>query len=101
MAMEDSEFSNITEQSESSLQSMVVRSQIVGLLTWFLPVWLMPVAAAATELMNQVAMNRLHDRIREMREAMHARLNEVDKSKVDKEWFDHLRVRGKTSDGLT
>ncbi len=36
----------IAELAQKSAQEIVVRSQIVGLITWFLPPWLIPVGAA-------------------------------------------------------
>jgi hypothetical protein len=77
----------IAEESETRAQEMIVRSQIIGLLVWFLPPWIVPIAAGVTEGLNQLANKRMYSRLKEMREAMHERLDEVDKNKVDKEWF--------------
>jgi hypothetical protein len=47
----------------------------------------MPVGTAVAEVLNQTATKRLYSRLHDMREAMIDRLEEVDRSKVDKNWF--------------
>jgi len=77
----------IAEDAKKSTQEIVVRSQIVGLLAWFLPPWLMPVGTAVAEVLNQTATKRLYSRLHDMRKAMIDCLEEVDRRKVDKDWF--------------
>jgi hypothetical protein len=88
MKLSDSDLpSEIADESETSAQNIVVHSQIVGLLMFFLPPWMMPIAAGGIELMNKVANKRMYERVRDMKDTMHSRLNDVDRSKVDKGWF--------------
>lgn len=77
----------IAELAQKSAQEIVVRSQIVGLIAWFLPPFLLPVVAAAAEALNQSATKRLHARLLDMRKGFIDRLEEVGSSKVNKDWF--------------
>lgn len=77
----------ISEEAKKSVQEMLVRSQLMGLICWFLPPWLIPVGAAIDSVMNRVTTRRLYVRLEQMRETMHSRLKEVDESKVDRDWF--------------
>ena len=49
----------IAKDAQKSAQEIVLRSQIVGLVTFFLPPWLMPIGAAVAEALNQSATKRL------------------------------------------
>jgi len=77
----------IAELAHKSAQEIAVRSQIVGLITWFLPPGLAPFGVAAAEALNQSASKRLHGRLLDTRNEMIDRLEEVDRGKVNKDWF--------------
>jgi hypothetical protein len=81
----------IAEEAQRGAQNMISRSQVLGLMSWLLPLWLGPVgggvAVAINEGLNQLADKRLKQRLQEMGTAMAQRLQEVGESKIDKEWF--------------
>lgn len=78
---------DIAQEAEKSAQAIITHAQVLGLIYWFLPPWAAPIAAGLGEGLNQLSNRRIYKRLNEMREAMHSRLEEVESSKVDKEWF--------------
>ncbi|SRR5260370_72291 len=89
--LKDSELAqDIADEAEKGTDKIIVRAQIVGFLAWFLAPSVGIVAGISTgvgEALNQLVNRRIYQRIRELRDAMYARLSEVDRSKVDKDWF--------------
>ena len=85
--VEKSDAEAIVKEAEKSAQEMILRSQIAGLISAFLPPWLFPISVAFNEGLNQLTTRRFYTRLQGMRDAMNARLQEVDDSKVDKDWF--------------
>src|SRR5256886_6384215 len=73
--------------AQKTAEEIIVHSQIVGLISWFLPPSLLAVGAAVNAGFTQLANKRFYARLEEMRNGMHARLQEVGESKVDKDWF--------------
>lgn len=82
---------SIADEAQKGTDKIIIRSQIVGLMTWFLapsPVGIMAaISAGVGEALNQLVTRRTYQRLSDLREAMNTRLNEVDRAKVDKEWF--------------
>lgn len=81
---------DIAHEAEKGTDKIIVRAQIVGLLAWFLAPSagvLGGIGAGVSEGLNQLVNRRIYRRIKELRDAMYARLSEIDRSKVDKDWF--------------
>ena len=77
----------ITDEAEKGIEKIIVRSQTVGLLTWFIAGWPAAILAGFGEGLNQLINRRIYQRLSQLRDSMNARLNEVDSSKVNRNWF--------------
>jgi hypothetical protein len=78
---------DVPDEAHKSMQSIVVHAQIVGLVSWFLPTWLLPLAAGASAALTELSNKRFYARLHEMRDEMDARLREVDETRVNKDWY--------------
>jgi hypothetical protein len=82
-AMEKSEVAaEIADEAERSVQVMLVQSGIAGMIS------LVPhVGSAINQMLTEMAFRRTHERMGRMFQEMSSRLREVDKEKIDHEWF--------------
>jgi hypothetical protein len=84
----------LADGAQKTAQEIIVRAQLAGLISFFLPTLFYPAATAVTAGLAavnvglaQLANKRFYARLEQLRDAMNARLEEVGESNVNKDWF--------------
>jgi hypothetical protein len=73
----------VREQSEQTIQDMLVKSGVAGLISC-IP---FGVGSTINEMLTQLALRRTHERMQTMFEEMNGRIRELGAEKIDREWF--------------